>query len=47
MSCFALADRSVVEEGLRRLSRDLDSGVWAKRYGSVLGLEEFDAGTGS
>src|SRR5215207_1819273 len=44
MSCFALADRSAVEAGLRRLRRDLDSGVWAKRHGSVLGLEEFDAG---
>jgi ubiquinone/menaquinone biosynthesis C-methylase UbiE len=44
MSCFALADRSVVEEGLRRLSRDLDSGAWRERYGSLLGREEFDAG---
>jgi ubiquinone/menaquinone biosynthesis C-methylase UbiE len=44
MSCFALADRSVVEEGLRHLRRDLDSGDWAKRHGSILRLEEFDAG---
>ncbi|MDQ5817604.1 MAG: class I SAM-dependent methyltransferase [Actinomycetota bacterium] len=44
MSCFALADRSVVEDGLRRLRRDLDSGAWRKRHGSLLGREEFDAG---
>jgi len=44
MSCFALADQSVVGDGLCRLSRDLDSGVWRERHGSVLGLEDFDAG---
>ena len=44
MSCFALADRSVVEDGLRQLRRDLDSGTWRERHGSVLGREEFDAG---
>ncbi len=44
MSCFALADLSVVEDGLSRLSRDLDSGAWRERHGSVLGREEFDAG---
>ena len=44
MSCFALADRSVVEDGLRRLRRGLDSGAWRERYGSVLGRERFDAG---
>jgi SAM-dependent methyltransferase len=44
MSCFALADRSVVEDGLNRLSRDLDSGAWRERHGSVLDREEFDAG---
>ncbi len=44
MSCFALADRSVVKDGLGRLSRDLDSGAWRERHGSVLGREEFDAG---
>jgi hypothetical protein len=44
MSCFTLADRSVVEDGLRQLSRDLDSGAWRERHGSLLGREEFDAG---
>ena len=44
MSCFALADRPVVEDGVRRLGRDLNSGAWRERYGSVLGREEFDAG---
>src|SRR5215207_8621390 len=33
-----------VEAMAERLRRDLDSGVWAKRHGSVLGLGEFDAG---
>ena len=44
MSCFARAEQSAVEDGLRRLSRDLDSGAWRERHGSVLGREEFDAG---
>ena len=44
MSCFALADRSVVEDGLRRLRRDLDSGAWRERHGSVVVREQFDAG---
>ncbi len=44
MSCFALADRPVVEDGVRRLGRDLNSGAWRERHGSILGREEFDAG---
>ena len=44
MSCFALADQADVEDGLLRLSRDLASGAWRERHGSVLGREEFDAG---
>lgn len=44
MSAFALADPRGIREGLRRLRRDLDSGAWLKRHGSVLELENFDAG---
>lgn len=44
ISCFALADRSVVREGMRRLSSDLRSGAWQEKHGSVLTLEDFDAG---
>jgi ubiquinone/menaquinone biosynthesis C-methylase UbiE len=44
MSCFALADPSVVRDGVRRLGRDLDSGAWREGHGSVLAREEFDAG---
>lgn len=41
ISAFALADgRAAVRDGLR----GLDSGAWHERYGSVLGLEDFDAG---
>ncbi len=44
MSAFALADRRAVDDGLRRLERDLRSGAWRERYGSLLELESFDAG---
>jgi ubiquinone/menaquinone biosynthesis C-methylase UbiE len=44
ISCFALADRSVVREGRRRLSRDLESGAWYRKHRSLLTLEDFDAG---
>jgi ubiquinone/menaquinone biosynthesis C-methylase UbiE len=44
ISAFALADRRAVRDGLRRLERDLDSGTWYQKHGSILELEEFDAG---
>ena len=44
ISAFALADQRAVRDGLDRLKRDLDSGVWRKRHGRVLELETFDAG---
>jgi ubiquinone/menaquinone biosynthesis C-methylase UbiE len=44
MSAFALADRRAVRDRLRRLERDLDSGAWHEKHGSILELEEFDAG---
>jgi SAM-dependent methyltransferase len=33
-----------VTEGLARLARDLDSGAWERRYGSVLGASSLDLG---
>ena len=44
ISCFALADQSIVREGLRRLSQDLESGAWHEKHQSILKLEDFDAG---
>lgn len=32
------------DAGLERLSRDLESGAWERRYGDLLGLDEYDAG---
>lgn len=44
ISAFALADQRAVQDGLRRLAQDLDSGAWYEKHGRVLELEEFDAG---
>lgn len=33
-----------VEDGLRRLENDLDSGLWHGRHGHLLGLDTIDAG---
>lgn len=33
-----------VDAGLARLARDLESGEWERRYGELLGMEEYDAG---
>jgi SAM-dependent methyltransferase len=37
-------DPTVVERGLTRLDRDLQNGAWARRYGHLLELDEFDCG---
>lgn len=44
MSAFALAEKRVVGEGLKRLSRDLESGAWHAKYPDIAEREEFDAG---
>lgn len=44
ISAFALAEKRVVREGLKRLSRDLESGAWHAKYPDIDELEEFDAG---
>jgi SAM-dependent methyltransferase len=33
-----------VEEGLRRLRQDIESGEWSRRYGALLGRESMDLG---
>jgi SAM-dependent methyltransferase len=33
-----------VEEGLRKLARDLETGVWERRYTELLELDAYDAG---
>jgi SAM-dependent methyltransferase len=33
-----------VEEGLRKLARDLETGVWERRYAELLELDAYDAG---
>ncbi len=44
ISAFALAEQSIVEEGIARLGRDLTSGAWHTKHGRVLKIEDFDAG---
>jgi hypothetical protein len=44
ISAFALMDADCVANGLARLSRDLESGDWARRNAELLALEELDAG---
>lgn len=45
-ACSGLAqlDRALVEPGIERLRRDLDSGEWHRRHGALLGRESYDAG---
>jgi len=33
-----------IEEGLRKLARDLETGVWERRYAELLELDAYDAG---
>jgi SAM-dependent methyltransferase len=44
MSGFALLDHDVIERGLARLTSDLESGVWERRYGYLRSLERLDVG---
>ena len=44
ISAFALMDPVCVEEGVARLSSDLESGVWHRRHADLLELEELDGG---
>jgi SAM-dependent methyltransferase len=44
ISVFAQLDQDVVEEGVARLARDLESGEWERRHADLLDLEELDLG---
>jgi SAM-dependent methyltransferase len=44
ISVFALLERDEVEDGLRRLRADLDSGEWRRRNAELLELDELDLG---
>lgn len=44
MSSFAAADPEVVDELVRRLAADLESGEWDARYGALRHLPEIDLG---
>jgi len=44
ISSFVLADPPEVEDGVRRLEADLESGEWHERYGNVMEKQEADAG---
>lgn len=44
MSAFALADQSIVNNGVDRLEKDLKSGLWDEKYGAIKKLNEIDLG---
>jgi hypothetical protein len=44
ISSFALGDPVAVAEGVERLRRDIQSGEWESKYGSIREQESFDAG---
>ncbi len=44
ISNFALAEVDDIEDGLARLSADLESGAWDRRYGQLRSLPELDLG---
>jgi SAM-dependent methyltransferase len=44
MSAFRLIDPSAVDAGVDRLRRDLETGAWDRRHGSLRSLPEIDAG---
>ncbi|KAB8331098.1 class I SAM-dependent methyltransferase [Scytonema tolypothrichoides VB-61278] len=44
ISSFALADPSLVEQGIKLLAADLSSGAWDAKYGETSKLTEIDVG---
>lgn len=44
MSLFADIDGDDLTSGLQRLARDVDSGLWHRRYATLLDQQEYDAG---
>jgi len=44
ISSFALMGQEALNEGLRRLANDLESGAWAEHFGHLLTLDDLDLG---
>ena len=44
ISTYAILPPSTLEDGLRRLSADIESGAWAERHRDLLDLDELDLG---
>jgi hypothetical protein len=44
ISSFALANRSLIELGVKSLEADLRSGQWDAKYGEIRSLTEIDVG---
>jgi hypothetical protein len=44
MSAFAVANQSKIEEGVRKLKQDLETGQWDKDFGYLKKQESFDVG---
>lgn len=44
ISSFALAEQSLVEQGIKLLAADLSSGEWKVKYGEIHNLQEIDIG---
>ncbi|MBW4636238.1 MAG: methyltransferase domain-containing protein [Iphinoe sp. HA4291-MV1] len=44
ISSFALADQSLVKQGVKTLTADLNSGKWDVKYGNIRQLTEMDIG---
>ncbi len=44
ISSFALANKRVIESGLKSLAADLNSGQWDAKYGEIRSLTEIDVG---
>jgi SAM-dependent methyltransferase len=44
MSCFAQMDDDLLQRGMNRLARELESGAWDEKYGQLRALDECDFG---
>jgi hypothetical protein len=44
MSGFALLEPDVIARGIARLTSDLESGEWTRRFGGLASFEAFDVG---
>jgi ubiquinone/menaquinone biosynthesis C-methylase UbiE len=44
ISSFRMTDPVIVDKSVKKLSSDLESGLWEKLYGEVLPIDKYDAG---